>query len=97
MAIAGLTMGILTIVSCWIPLLPWIFGLLGLIFSIAGIAKKNARAKGAAITGLILTIVGTILSIVMLAAITIPGVNKYLAAAEEAKRYAQTMQTVETN
>lgn len=96
-AVAGLVMGILTLVFCWVPGLPVLTGLLGLIFSIAGIAKKNSRAKGAAVTGLILSIAGTILSIFVMGAILVPQVNKYMAKAEEAKSYLQTMETVETD
>ena len=86
-AVAGLIMGIFTMAFCWIPGLPLISGLLGLIFSIAGIAKKDARAKGAAVAGLILSIAGIILSIVVLGVILIPEINKYLIKAEEAKEY----------
>ncbi|MBR2551328.1 MAG: hypothetical protein IKE92_15220 [Clostridiales bacterium] len=92
-AVAGLIMGIFTMAFCWIPGLPLISGLLGLIFSIAGIAKKDARAKGAAVAGLILSIAGIILSIVVLGVILIPEINKYLIKAEEAKEYASTFGT----
>jgi len=90
-AVAGLVMGIITIVLCWFPGIPLLTGLLGFIFSIAGIAKKNARSKGAAVTGLILSIAGLILSVCALLALIIPGVTKYLAAAEEAKSQMSTM------
>ena len=90
-AVAGLVMGILTVVLCWFPGIPFLTGLLGLIFSIAGLAKKNARSKGAAVAGLLLSIVGGALSVFMLFALLIPGVTKYLAAAEEAKSYASSL------
>ena len=90
-AVAGLVMGIITIVLCWFPGIPLLTGLLGFIFSIADIAKKNARSKGAAVTGLILSIAGLILSVCALLALIIPGVTKYLAAAEEAKSQMSTM------
>ena len=97
-ALAGLIMGILTVVLCWLPGIPFITGLLGLIFSIAGLAKKNARSKGAAAAGLILSIAGGALSVFALFAITIPGITKYLAAAEEAKSsYASAMGVVWRN
>ena len=83
-------MGIITLVFCWFPGIPWLTGLLGVIFSIAGIAKKDARSKGAAIAGLLLSINGIIISIVYLFVFTIPGVTKYLIAAEEAKTYVST-------
>ena len=93
-AAAGLVMGILTMVFFWLPGIPLLTGLMGIIFSIAGIAKKNARYKGAAVAGLILSITGSALSIIYLFAIVIPGVTKYLIAAEEAESYARTLGTV---
>ena len=84
MAIAGLIMGIFALILCWVPVLNWILGLLGLIFSIVGIAKKNGGAKGAAIAGLILTILGIILSIAMIGAVLGSGVSEYLEQAEYA-------------
>ena len=65
LAIAGLIMGIFTLIFCWVPVVGFILGVLGLIFSIAGIAKKNGGAKGAAIAGLIMTIIGAIISVVL--------------------------------
>ena len=67
-ATAGLVFGILTFCLFWIPVFNIIttalFGLLGLIFSIVGIAKKNAGGKGKAIAGLILTLLGTLATVV---------------------------------
>ena len=77
MAIAGLIMGIFALVLCWFPVVNWILGLLGLIFSIIGIAKKNGGAKGAAIAGLILTILGVVLSVVVFGAILGTSMNQY--------------------
>jgi len=90
-AAAGLVMGVLTMALCWFPGIPLITGLLGVIFSIAGIAKKDARSKGVAVTGLILSFAGLALSVFMLFAILIPDVNKYLAKAEEARASAHTV------
>ena len=84
MAIAGLIMGIFALVLCWFPVVNWILGLLGLIFSIIGIAKKNGGAKGAAIAGLILTILGVVLSVVVFGAILGTSMNQYLEQAESA-------------
>lgn len=67
-ATAGLVFGILTLCFCWIPAFniftTAIFGLLGLIFSIVGIVKKNAGGKGKGIAGLIMTLLGTIGTII---------------------------------
>lgn len=66
-AVAGMIFGILAIILAWIPLFniftTILFGLLGLIFSIIGIVKKNAKGKAMAITGLVLTILATIFTI----------------------------------
>ena len=64
-ATAGLVFGILTFVFCWIPGLFWGFALFGLIFSIIGVAKRNASGKGKAIAGLILSVIGLGLGIVI--------------------------------
>ena len=64
-ATAGLVFGILTMVFCWIPGIFWGFALFGLIFSIIGVAKRNASGKGKAIAGLILTVLGLIFGIVI--------------------------------
>jgi len=85
MAIAGLIMGIFTLIFCWVPVVGFILGILGLIFSIAGIAKKNGGAKGAAIAGLVLTIIGAIVSVVMLGAVLTAGTSSYMEAAESAQ------------
>lgn len=55
-AVAGMIFGILTALTSWIPFFFYLFGLIGLICSIVGIAKRNARGKGMAIAGLILSI-----------------------------------------
>ena len=60
MATAGLVFGILTFVFCFLPGLCFGFALLGLIFSIIGLVKRNAPGKGKAIAGLILTVLGFI-------------------------------------
>ena len=65
-ATAGLTFGILTVVFCWASYFCYIFGLLGLIFSIVGLCKKKAPGKGKAIAGLILTVIGSILAAVII-------------------------------
>ena len=86
LAIAGLIMGIFTLLLCWVPIVGFIFGLLGLIFSIAGIAKKNGGAKGAAVAGLVMTIVGAIVFICLFGAVLSTGMDQYIEVAESAKQ-----------
>jgi hypothetical protein len=96
LAIAGLIMGIFTLIFCWVPVVGFILGVLGLIFSIAGIAKKNGGAKGAAIAGLIMTIIGAIISVVMLGAVLTAGTSSYIDAAESAAaEYESYSQSIE--
>ena len=68
-ATAGMIFGILTVCFCWIPVvnifMTPILGLLGLIFSIIGIVKKGVGGKGKAIAGLVLSLLGTIIAVLM--------------------------------
>ena len=68
-ATAGMIFGILTVCFCWIPainiFLTPILGLLGLIFSIIGVVKKGAGGKGKAIAGLVLSVLGVIVTVAM--------------------------------
>ena len=59
-ATAGLTFGILTFLFSFTSYFVSLFALLGLIFSIVGLCKKNAPGKGKAVAGLILTVLGVI-------------------------------------
>ncbi|MCX5742630.1 MAG: DUF4190 domain-containing protein [Proteobacteria bacterium] len=68
MAIAGLVLGIIGLVLCWIIILGSILALLGVIFGALGIVaskKRGGAGKGAAIAGLALGIVGLVASIVL--------------------------------
>lgn len=91
MATAGLVFGILTLVFFWFPGLDWLFGLLGLIFSIVGVARKNVGGKGAAIAGLVLTLLGSIISFIFFFAVLGASLTSYMDAAEQA---AQTIDTL---
>ncbi|MBR4915426.1 MAG: DUF4190 domain-containing protein, partial [Clostridiales bacterium] len=66
-ATAALVFGIITLVLFWIPFFniftTGILGLLGLIFSIVGLAKKNGGGKAKAVVGLVLTIIGIVATI----------------------------------
>lgn len=66
-ATAGLIFGIISLVLVWVPVLnifsTAILGLLGLIFSIVGLAKKNGAGKPKAVVGLVLTIISIVSTI----------------------------------
>ena len=67
--IAGLILGIVALIFCWMPIWGPIFAIAGLVLSILGLKKVN---KGTAIGGLVVSIialiVGVIVTIVMLTA-----------------------------
>jgi hypothetical protein len=68
MAVAGLVMGILGLVLCFIPFLGWILALLGIIFGAVGMGKANkigGKGKGLAVTGLILGVLGLIVGVAL--------------------------------
>ena len=70
-ASAGLVFGILSFLFSWIPVFNFfttgILGLMGLIFSIVGIAKGRSGGRGKAIAGLVLTLLGGIITAVVYA------------------------------
>ena len=68
MAVAGLVLGIIGLVFCWIPVLGWILALLGLIFGAVGNSKANrigGKGKGMAMAGLVLGLIGLILGVAL--------------------------------
>ena len=63
MGTAGFIIALVTIFLFWRPVLGWILWLLGLIFSGIGVTRKP---KGLAIAGLVISLIGLILLIVVL-------------------------------
>jgi hypothetical protein len=52
LAVAGMVLGIIGLVFCWVPVLGWILALLGLIFGAVGNGKANkigGKGKGMAL------------------------------------------------
>jgi hypothetical protein len=68
MAVAGLVLGIIALVLCWVPFINWLMSLLGIIFGALGIGKANrvGRGKGMAIAGLICAILGAVLGVLLI-------------------------------
>jgi hypothetical protein len=63
MAIAGMVLGILAVMFCWVPFFNWLLALLAVIFSALGLARSkhvDGRGKGMAIAGLSTGIVGAV-------------------------------------
>ena len=78
MAIAGLVLGIISIVLCIFTIVDMVIAILAIIFGAIGVSKANkgARGKGAAMGGLICGIVGFILATVILIAAVVWTKNK---------------------
>jgi hypothetical protein len=74
MAIAGMVLGILSILLCWIAFFDIPLIVLGIIFSVLGLgaAKRGASGRGMAIAGLTCAIVGAVAA----TAITVWAVRK---------------------
>lgn len=71
LAVAGLILGILSVPLFWLPFFDQVFALLGLIFSLVGLAqtkKESARqtGRGLAVVGIILSGLGLLMGLAML-------------------------------
>ena len=56
----------LALIFCWVPVLDWILWILGLVLSFCGVFKAP---KGLAIAGLVISLIGLILIVVVFGAI----------------------------
>jgi hypothetical protein len=68
MAVAGLVLGIIGLVFCWVPFLGWILALLGIIFGGLGMGKANkigGRGKGLAVGGLVCGVLGLVIGVAL--------------------------------
>ena len=63
---AGFVLALLGLVFSWVPVLGWILWLVGLIFSFVGVFRQP---KGLSIAGLVISCLGLILLIIILAAV----------------------------
>lgn len=66
MGTAGFVLALLGLVFSWVPVLGWILWLLGLIFSFVGVFRQP---KGLSIAGLVISCLGLIVLIILLAAV----------------------------
>jgi len=86
-AVAGLVFGILALILGWIPVLGWIFCIVGLICSIVGMVnvKKKNSGKAPSIIGLITSIVGIVVTLILtIAAVIVFGMGTYINRASDA-------------
>lgn len=63
---AGFILALLALIFCWVPGLDWVLWILGLIFSLIGVFRTP---RGLAIAGLVISLIGLILLIVVFGAI----------------------------
>ena len=69
LAVAGMVLGIIAIVLCWVPFLDQVLALLAIIFGAIGTGKANkigGKGKGMAVAGLIMGIIAMILGIAVI-------------------------------
>jgi len=76
MGIAGLVLGILAAIGGWIPPLSyfaWFIAILGIVLSAIGMskAKKENQPTGAAVAGLVLSIIGLVISVIGLLCVVV--------------------------
>ena len=63
--LAGMIVGILSYIFCWVPVLDFILGLVGVILSGVGMSRKaNYRLNGFAVAGLVLSIIGLFIGLI---------------------------------
>lgn len=67
MATVGMVLGIVTAATYWTTIFNMIPGILGIIFSIIGLTRKDCGGKGKAIAGIITSCAGILLGILVLA------------------------------
>lgn len=67
--LAGMIIGILSYVLCWIPVFDFILGLIGVILSGVGLSRKERyRLNGFAVAGLVLSIIGLVIGFIIMIA-----------------------------
>ncbi|MDE0139640.1 MAG: hypothetical protein OXM57_01090 [bacterium] len=68
MAIAGLVLAICAVALSWLPVVNFACWVLGLIFSIMGLrnANRGAPYRGLAIAGLVISLAGIVLIVVLI-------------------------------
>lgn len=61
--------GILSYIFCWVPVLDFILGLIGVILSGVGLSRKERyRLSGFAVAGLVLGIIGLVIGVIYMIA-----------------------------
>jgi hypothetical protein len=68
LAVAGMVLGILGLVLCWVPFLGWLCALIGIVLGALGMSKAKkvgGKGKGMAIAGLVCGILGLLIGVVL--------------------------------
>jgi len=68
LAVAGMVLGILGLVLCWVPFIGWLIAVVGVILGAIGWSKANktGKNKGMAIAGVVCGIVGLAIGVIFL-------------------------------
>lgn len=67
--LAGMIIGMLSYIFCWVPVLDFILGLIGVILSGVGLSRKERyRLNGFAVAGLVLGIIGLVIGVIYMIA-----------------------------
>ena len=67
--LAGMIIGILSYILCWVPVLDFLLGMIGIILSGVGLRRKERyRLNGFAVAGLVLSIIGLVIGIIYMIA-----------------------------
>ncbi|MDL5157724.1 DUF4190 domain-containing protein [Actinomycetospora termitidis] len=67
MGVAALVFGILALLTCWVPIVGLVLGILAIIFGVVGrgrVRKQQATNGGVALTGLWLGVISVVLNII---------------------------------
>jgi hypothetical protein len=95
MAVAGMVLGIIGLVLCWVPFLGWVCAIVGVILAVLGMGKAKkigGKGKGMAVAGLVCGIIGLAIGI-LLFALTMMAASAFDGYMEKAKRSEASLQT----
>ncbi len=100
MAVAGMVLGILGLVLCWLPFVGWACALVGIILGALGMSKANklgGKGKGMAVAGLICGILGLLIGVILfvLATMAVSSFDTYVTKSKRSEASLQ-LRSIET-
>ena len=88
-AIASMVLGICAMVLFLVPILPIVLGVVGLILGIVGVVGKYKKHKGMAIAGIITSVVGAVINVLILVGVIALFVSPNIERSRESKDLQQ--------